>query len=91
MTITITLTPDEEHQLAERAARLGLELTSYVQNLIEKDIRNPQAAEAALEPFRRQVEQSGISDEELDAFFEEVRDEVWNDKSTSASQTHHQH
>jgi predicted DNA-binding protein len=79
MTITITLTPEDEHRLTERAARLGQDLTIYVQHLIERDIRNSRTANEALEPFRRQVEQSVISDQELGAFFEEDRDEVWDE------------
>ncbi len=87
MTITITLTPEDEHRLAARAALAGQDLTIYVQHLIENDIRNARAADKALEPFRRQVEQSGISDEELDAFFEEVRDDVWNEKQAGSNRS----
>jgi hypothetical protein len=85
MTITITLTPEEEHRLAERAARLGQDVTIYVHHLIEQDIHSSRTANEALEPFRREVEQSGMNDEELGAFFEELRDEVWNDKQTRSS------
>jgi hypothetical protein len=80
MTITINLTPEDEHRLAERAALLGQDLTIYVQNLIEKDIHSTRTANEALAAFRDQVEQSGMSDEEFDGFFEEVRDEVWDEK-----------
>jgi hypothetical protein len=34
----------------------------------------------ALAPFRREVDQSGISDQELRVFFEEVREEIWQAK-----------
>jgi hypothetical protein len=81
MTITITLSPEEERRLAERAAWLGQDLTVYVQKLIKKDIRSPRLAMEALEPFRRQVKHSGMTHEKLGAFFEEVRDEVWIDTS----------
>ena len=42
--------------------------------LIARDI---QGVDEALAPFRRQVEESGLSDADLGAFFEEVREEVW--------------
>jgi hypothetical protein len=77
MSITINLTPDEERKLLERAARNGQDVTAYVHRLIERDIRG---VDEALAPFRRQVAESGISDDELGAFFEEVRDEVWQEK-----------
>ncbi len=69
MSITIPLSADEEKRLAERAARSGRDLTGYVQLLDE-----------ALAPFRRQVEESGLSDDDLREFFEEIRDEVWGEK-----------
>jgi hypothetical protein len=31
-------------------------------------------------PIAHAVAESGMSDEELDAFFEEIRDEIWNEK-----------
>ena len=91
MTITITLTPEDEHRLAARAAQAGEDLTIYIQHLIESDIRNGRVADQALEPFRREVKESGISDEELDSFFEAVRDEVWNDPAPKPadSPVHH--
>ena len=80
MSITIRLSADEERRLAERAARSGRDLTGYVQLLIERDIQAPVGADRALAPFRRQVEESGLSDDDLGDFFEEVRDEVWREK-----------
>ena len=77
MSITISLTPDEERKLLERAARNGQDMTAYVHRLIERDIKD---VDEALAPFRSQVAGSGISDDELGSFFEEVRDEVWQEK-----------
>jgi hypothetical protein len=77
MSITINLTPDEERKLLERAARNGQDVTAYVHRLIERDIND---VDEALAPFRRQVAESGISDDELGSFFEEVREEVWEEK-----------
>lgn len=82
MTITLHLGPDEEKKLAERAARSGQGLTDYVHRLIARDIQD---VDTALAPFRRQVEESGMSDEDLESFFEEVRDEVWREKQGQPS------
>ena len=84
MNLTIKLSPDEEKKLGERAARNGQDLTAYVHQLIERDI---QVVDEALAPFRRQVEESGISEEGLDVFFEEVREEVWQEKRGGPSKT----
>jgi hypothetical protein len=84
MSFTINLTPEEESKLLERAALHGQDLIAYVHRLIERDIQD---VDEALAPFRRQVEESGISDDELTAFFEEVREEVWQDKHGVSSRT----
>jgi len=41
----------------------------------------------ALAPFRRQVEESGMTDDELGDFFEEVREEVWQEKHGRPNKT----
>ena len=77
MSIIINLTPDEARKLLERAARNGQDVTAYVHRLIERDIKD---VDEALAPFRHQVAESGISDDKLGSFFEEVREEVWQEK-----------
>lgn len=82
MTVTIHLGPEEERKLLERAARGGQDVTEYVRRLIARDLQD---VDEALAPFRLQVAESGMSDEDLGAFFEEVRDEVWREKHGRAS------
>lgn len=83
MTITIGLSSEEEIQLRQRALQNGQDLERYVQNLITRDLRVPENAEQALAPFRRQVEASGLTDDELDDFFDEVRQDVWRERQAS--------
>ncbi|MFI5460723.1 MAG: hypothetical protein ACHRXM_35365 [Isosphaerales bacterium] len=83
MTITIDLGPEEGSKLLERAAQSGQDVTAYVHRLIARDI---QGVDETLAPFRRQIEQSGLSDTDLQAFFEEVREEVWQEKHGKASE-----
>jgi len=80
MTITIRLPPETEKELVERASRLGQDVSEYVQQLIAWDIREPRAVALALAPFRNEVERSGMTEGELDEFFEGVREEVWREK-----------
>jgi predicted transcriptional regulator len=86
MTITIRLSDEEQRRLAERAARSGRDLADYVHLLIKRDIQQMAGVEQALAPFRRQVEESGLTDDELGDFFEDVRAEVWQDKHGRPSQ-----
>jgi hypothetical protein len=83
MTITVELGPEEETKLLDRAAQSGQNVTAYVHHLIARDI---QGVDEALAPFRRQVEESGLSDAELRVFFEEVRQEVWQERHGNASE-----
>jgi hypothetical protein len=87
MTITIRLSDDEQRRLAERAARLGRDLADYVHLLIERDIHGPATMDEALGPFRSQVEESGMTDDELAHFFEGVREEVWQEKHGPPKET----
>jgi hypothetical protein len=80
MTVTIRLSAEEERQLLERAAMHGQDVASYVHRLIENDIQTSTTADDALAPFRRQVAESGLSDDELEDLFEQARDEVWQAK-----------
>lgn len=86
MSITIQLSADDEKRLAQRTARSGRDLTGYVHLLIERDIQPPAGADEAIAPFRRQVEECGLSDGDLGDFFEEVQDEVWREKHERPSQ-----
>lgn len=87
MSITIQLSADEEKRLAERAAQSGRALTDYVHLLIERDIQARPSVDEALAPFRRQVEESGMTEDELGDFFEEIREEVWQEKHRRPGQT----
>jgi hypothetical protein len=87
VTFTIRLSDDEQRQLAERAARNGRDLVDYVHLLIERDIQASVALDQALAPFRRQVEESGMTDDELAEFFEEVREDAWQEKHGRPSKT----
>ena len=77
MSITISLSPEEEKGLRERAARAGQDVAAYVRQIIHREIHG---ASEALAPFRHEVDNSGISDEELRLFFEDVRAEIWQEK-----------
>jgi hypothetical protein len=83
MTINIELRPDEERELRERALTSGRELPEYVQQVLEEHIRSvPRPAKPSktfdqiLAPVREGWQQSGMTEEEITALFEETRDEV---------------
>jgi hypothetical protein len=95
MSITIHLPPQTEEKLRRRAAETGVAPDVLAGQLLEQSLnggpvapaRRPAAAlDEILAPFRREVEESGLTDEELQDFFTEVRDEVRAEKRARQGQ-----
>ena len=79
MTITIHLRPEQERRLAERAARAGQDIDVYVRHLIDRDI-DAESLDTILAPVRRDFEESGMTDDDLAAVVEEVREDIWREQ-----------
>jgi len=81
MTITITLPPEIEESVKSQANKEGKPLENYIESLVEEgsrrrdriDLQAEKSFDEILDPFRRSVEESGISDEALDVLFSEAR------------------
>lgn len=77
MTITIDLPPDVEESVKTQAAKDGLPVEAYVTLLVQEgtkrrdriDLLAEKSFDEILAPFRRNVEQSRMSDERLDDLF----------------------
>ena len=80
MTITIELPAPVERRLAERAAAAGKSVETLVQEVVTGWAAGPRPFDEILAPFRQSVAESGMTDEELDSFFQEVRQEVWDEQ-----------
>jgi hypothetical protein len=84
MTITIDLPPDVEESVKTQAAKEGLTLEDYVKSLVQEgtkrrdriDLLAEKFFDEILAPFRRNVEDSGMSDEELDDLVSTARKEA---------------
>jgi hypothetical protein len=79
--LQIPLPPDVEARLRERAKARGEDVSALAARLLE-DALSTATVDELLAPFRRQVAESGITDDELDRLGEELRDEVWRDAQT---------
>lgn len=92
MTITIDLPPDVEVSLKTQAAKDGLPLEAYVTLLVQQgtkrrnriDLLAEKSFDEILAPFRRNVEQSGMSNERLDDLFSTARKEASRERKESA-------
>jgi hypothetical protein len=84
MPITIDLPPDVEASVKTQAAKEGLPLEDYVTSLVEEgtkrrdriDLLAEKPFDEILAPFRRNVEDGGMSDEELDGLVTNARKEA---------------
>lgn len=89
MTMIIALPPEIERQLHERAQACGQSVDGLALRLIEEALhRNGSAGteqaeqtfDEILAPVRQGFAESGLSEAELDALFEEAREEVWQER-----------
>lgn len=80
MTLTIELKPETETQLKNRAAAQGCEVVDYVRKLIEEDSNKLRTLDEIFAPFRQNIENSGVSEDEMDEIFTKARKEVFAEK-----------
>ena len=79
-TIELSDIPEDTLRLLDaRVQHQGGNRAKYLRDLLDKDLHSPTLNEI-LAPFRAQVTASGVGDEELDALFEETREEVWQER-----------
>ncbi len=71
----LRLTQQAKDKLTEQAAQSGRPLDEVASELLEQAVARPSVDEL-LAPFRKQVAESGMSDEELDDFFRAQLDAV---------------
>ncbi len=79
MTITIDLPSEVEIALQKKATADGKDVRNYIEDSLRKLALQPSLDEI-LAPFRREVAESGITDDELDALVEEAREEIYQEK-----------
>lgn len=74
MAITLELEPEVESRLEKKAKDKGFEIEVYVKKLIEKDV-SPEALNEILAPVRKEFQESGMTEDELDDFLYSARRE----------------
>lgn len=82
MTLVIELEPESEARLRKRASRLGREASEVARSLLEHALSRPALLDL-LEPVRREFEESGLSEAELDDLIDAARAEVWGGRTTA--------
>jgi hypothetical protein len=82
MTITIDLSSEVETVLQEKASADGKTIQNYIEELLKKQLLRPSLDEI-LAPVRQDFDESGMSEEDLNGFFDDLRDKVWQEKQTA--------
>ena len=90
MSLTLNLSPETEQKLRERAAQQGQSCEKFIEHLVERTVsgqngstncvREPLPSDSALAPFRQEVKESGMTDDQLLELFDEVREEIYLEK-----------
>jgi predicted transcriptional regulator len=80
MTLTIDLPRELEEALRQHAARSGQDLSAFVLQAVREKIAKARTFEEVCAPFARAVEATGMTGDEFDRFFEEIREEIWQEK-----------
>lgn len=80
MTVVLELKPEIEEALQKKANARGFPLTAYVEELIRKDVDRGPTLDEILAPVRKQFDDSGMTEEELDEFVNDLREKVWQEK-----------
>lgn len=69
MTLHISISPQTEAKLRERASACGQDVSSYAASVLDQALDKP-SLEETLAPVRRAFEKSGMSEDELSELLE---------------------
>jgi len=84
MELKITVSEQATAALEQRARERGCDdVNKYVERLIATDLLAAKSFDEILAPIRRTFQESGMSEDDLDALFEEARDEVYQERKSS--------
>ena len=84
MTVMIDLPPELEKAVQQQAAHSGQDVRAFVLQAIQEKIAKARTFDEICAPFAQAVQAAGLSDAELDRFFEQAREEVWQEKQDKA-------
>ena len=81
MELIITVPDEAKVALEQRARERGCsDVTTYVERLITTDLLATRSFDEILSPIRKTFQASGMSEDEVNALFEEAREEVYQER-----------
>lgn len=85
MTLTLSLPPEAERRLRERAREAGQEVAEFVRHLIDQELAAPSSLVEAAEPLARAVEAAGLTDDEFTDVIVQARDESRRERRSNGT------
>ena len=79
MTLQITLTPEVESRLRERAAAERMDIETFVQAAVLERLKRPTLDEL-LAPIHAATERAGLTEEDIDEMVERGREAYWREQ-----------
>jgi hypothetical protein len=80
MTLMISLPPEAETKLKDRARAAGKDVTEYAQQLLVNELAAPLSLAEAAEPLAKAVDAGGVSDDEFTSLVVQARDAARRDR-----------
>ncbi|MEW6130671.1 MAG: hypothetical protein AB1757_26810 [Acidobacteriota bacterium] len=81
MDITITIEPEVQAKLQQRAQSLGQDIKEFVESVVKQEALKPvKSVDEILAPVRQEFAESGMTEDELDDFLNDVREKAWQEK-----------
>ena len=85
MNVSLELTNETAEKVSRAASRAGRDVPSFLADFVHQSFSGAAAPRRSvadiLAPFRAEVEQSGMSDRQLDTLFTQAREQVFATRS----------
>ncbi|HMS43866.1 MAG TPA: hypothetical protein PKE69_26795 [Pyrinomonadaceae bacterium] len=78
--MSIILKPETETLLINRAAAKGYNIDDYIKKLVNEDSDKMRTLDEIFAPVRKEFEEQGVTEEELDDLIYQARREVYAEK-----------
>lgn len=81
MTVRITFPPMMEAEFRKKAAASGKDVTEFVLDAVKEKLKTPETLAQLLAPIHEHTRRTGITEDEIEALVEEVREEARSEKN----------
>jgi len=84
MTVEFELSPEFEVKLRERANAAAKDPATFAREAVEEKLRGPRSFAEILAPIHKEVEDSGMTDKELDSLIQQAIDDSRRERKLKA-------